>query len=245
MKSRHLIFFTLASVSCLFLSVCTPAQAQPPANPEKLQNIRKLIVLLDEVDGLRRGMHEGIAPLCEKTPHLQKESREALAREIDEKDLSTLVEKLVPIYDKYLSDNEVSELLKFYESPMGKGVAQAMPQITRESQRITLEWKNSLVKKVMDKRDGLIGAAAAGDTAKVKELLANGADVNRRNSRGVTALMAAAYKGSTELAQLFVEKGANVNAGSNKGSTPLMAAVESGNKTLVKFLLDKGADPNA
>ena len=106
----------------------------------------------------------------------------------------------------YLTDEEVSEMLKFYESPTGKKVTAALPQITRESRRISLEWRQSLAKKVTDRQGELIRAAAMGDTAKVNELLSTGADVNERNSHGVTALMAAAYKGNTELARLLIQQ---------------------------------------
>jgi len=193
----------------------------------------------------KQSLQKELASLREKAPQPGSENEEAPAKEVDDKDLQGLVDRLVPVYEKYLTDEEVSEMLRFYESPTGKRVAQAMPQIREESRRITLEWRQNLVKKVMDKQGGLIPDAAAGDMDSVKELLSSGADVNERNSRGMTALMAAAHKGNMELAKLLVEKGANVNARSNKGSTPLMAAVQSGNKELVKFLLDSGADANA
>ncbi|MGO9118091.1 MAG: ankyrin repeat domain-containing protein [Desulfomonilaceae bacterium] len=222
MRNRHLFLFTIAWASYLFILAFTGAHAQPPADTEKLQNIRKLIMLLGGPD--------------------MQEPR--LSKDVDEKDLQGLIEKLVPVYEKHLTDEEVSELLKFYESPTGKKAAQAMPQISEESRRIVLEWRQSLAKKVMDKQSELVSAVTAGDTARVKELLSKGADVNERNSRGVTPLIAAAYKRNTEVAKLLVEKGADVNATTRKGITPLMAAVEARNRELVKFLLDHGADAN-
>jgi len=245
LKTRHLFLCILAWVSCLFLLACTGAHSQPPASTEKLKNIRKLIVLLGGLDVQKRSLQDELASLREKVPRLRAEDGEALAKEVDEKEIQPLIDNLVPVYDKYLTDEEVSELLKFYESPTGKRVAQALPQMREESRRITLEWRQSLVKKLMDKQGGLIPAVTTGDTATVKQLLSSGADVNERNSRGTTPLMAAAYKGNMDLAKLLVEKGADVNARSNKGSTPLMAAVQYGNKEPVKFLLDNGADANA
>jgi hypothetical protein len=235
----------LAGVSCLFLLTFTSAHAQQPASTEKLQNIRKLIVLLGGLDAQKRSVQDELASLTEKFPQLRAEYGEALAKEINEKDFQTLIDKLVPVYDKHLTDEDVSEMLKFYESSTGKRVAEAMPLMREESRRIAQEWRKSLVKKVIDKRGGgLIRAVAAGDTATVKELLSTGSDVNERNSRGVTPLIAAAYKGNLELAQLLVEKGVDVNSQTLKGLTALMAAVEAGNAEVVRFLLSKGADAN-
>ncbi len=222
MRTRHLFLCTLAWLSCLFLLACTSAQAGSPAGTEKLQNIRKLIVLLGGLE-----MQE---------PRLRSE--------VDEKEFQGLIDKLVPVYEKYLTDAEVSEMLKFYESPTGKRVAQAMPQVGEESRRIVLEWRQGLANKVMDKQSELVSAVTAGDTARVKELLSKGADVNERNPHGMPALVAASYNGNAELVKLLVEKGANINATTRKGITPLMAAVEARNKKLVKFLLDHGADAN-
>ena len=230
MRTRHLFLCILAWVSCLHLLTCTAALAQSPSSTEKLQNIRKLIVILGGLDIQKQGIHEEIGASRKK--------------EVDKKDLQVLIDRLVPVYDKYLTDEEVSKMLRFYESPIGKRVAQAMPKMREESRRITLEWRQAHVKKGMDKRRGLIHAVAKGDTAAVKELLSSGANVNQQNSRGVTALMAAAYKGNVEVAKLLVENDADVNARTSKGMTPLMAAVQFGNKELVKFLLDKGADAN-
>jgi uncharacterized protein len=212
MRTTHPICCSLAAISCLFLFTSFAAQAQSPASPYKLQNIRKLIVLLGGVDVLKQRMHDEIAALREKSPHLQKEYWESLATESDEKDLQGLVDRLVSTYDKYLTDEEVSEMLRFYESPVGKKVTAALPQISTESRRIIREWRQSFAKRVTDRPGELIRAAATGDIAKVNEFLASGADVNERNSHGVTPLMAAAYKGNTELAQFLVEKGADVNA---------------------------------
>jgi ankyrin repeat protein len=238
------LFLILAYVSCLFLLTYTNAHAQAPSSTEKLQNIRKLIVLLGGLDMQKRNVQEELASWHEKTPQARSEDGEALAKEVSEKEIQGLIDKLVPVYDKYLTDEDVSEMLKFYESPTGKRVAQAMPQMREESRRVTLEWRQSLAKKVTDKRCGLIRAATTGDISAVRGLLFTGADVNERNSRGVTPLITAAYKGNLELTTLLVEKGADVNATTRKGLTPLMAAVEAGNTDLVTFLLSKGADAN-
>lgn len=88
----------------------------------------------------------------------------------------------------------------------------------------------------------LMGAAARGELAQVKDILAKGADVNATDQDGRTALMLAALGGRPEVARLLIEQGADINARMKGGSTVLMAAVMVGNPEVVRLLVDKGAD---
>src|SRR5260370_41950215 len=51
----------------------------------------------------------------------------------------TFVDRVVPIYDKYFSDEDIQGLLKFYGTPLGQRAIKALPQITRESQAVGIE----------------------------------------------------------------------------------------------------------
>lgn len=49
-------------------------------------------------------------------------------------DPNSLTEKVLPIYDKYLSEQDVKGLLEYYQSPLGQRMLKALPEIARESQ---------------------------------------------------------------------------------------------------------------
>ena len=87
----------------------------------------------------------------------------------------------------------------------------------------------------------LMDAAAKGDFAKVRDLLAKGADANAGDRSGRTALMAAA---NAQIAQALIARGANVNAKSSTGATALNNAITWNRADVAKVLLDRGADPN-
>ena len=77
----------------------------------------------------------------------------------------------------------------------------------------------------------------------LERLIKLGADVNKQNDAGATALMWAAS--DPEKTRLLVGHGADVNARSTDMRTPLMiAARRPGNDATVKLLLDHGANPN-
>jgi uncharacterized protein len=46
-----------------------------------------------------------------------------------------LTEKIIPIYDKYLTEEDVDGLLQYYRSPLGQRMLKALPEIARESQQ--------------------------------------------------------------------------------------------------------------
>ncbi len=85
---------------------------------------------------------------------------------------------------------------------------------------------------------------AAGDAAKVKLLLLNGANVDAKTVEGRTPLFAVATMADGAAAMRhLLEAGADVNAVTLAGTTPLFPAVNAG-AGMTKLLLDKGADPN-
>jgi len=87
-------------------------------------------------------------------------------------------------------------------------------------------------------------AAMQGDSATVRSLLRQGADVNAAQGDGMTALHWAARKGDAELAQMLIYAGANVKATTRLGAyTPLFMASQLGHAGVVDSLLKAGADP--
>jgi uncharacterized protein len=93
-------------------------------------------------------------------------------------------------------------------------------------------------------RSDVADAAKRGDTAAVRMLLAQRADVNAAQADGATALHWAVYRGDKELTALLIHGGANVRAANREGSTPLWLASVNGDAAILAALIDAGADPN-
>ena len=85
-------------------------------------------------------------------------------------------------------------------------------------------------------------AAKAGNVQALRALLAAGADVNRTDSGGSTALHLAARHGRTDAVIECLALGANVVTKDNCGYTPLHRATEGGHTGTVAALLTHGAD---
>lgn len=80
----------------------------------------------------------------------------------------------------------------------------------------------------------------------VRFLLEKGAQVNKKQDRGETAIFVSCHTGNLELTQLLIDAGAEVNIANRSGITPLMnAAGPGGNLKLVQLLVEHGADIQA
>jgi ankyrin repeat protein len=89
-------------------------------------------------------------------------------------------------------------------------------------------------------------ATLKGHAETIKELIAQGKDINARNIRGYSPLHLAVVKGKGEVVQLLLENGAEVDAAAtDSGCTSLHYAASLGHAELCELLVRYGADPDA
>ncbi len=89
----------------------------------------------------------------------------------------------------------------------------------------------------------ILTAAKRGELAKVKDLLAKGADVNAKTNYSQTPLMFAAQNGHLEVVKTLVEAGADLDVVDTfyKSFTALSAAAQGNHTEVIRFLIGKGA----
>jgi len=85
-------------------------------------------------------------------------------------------------------------------------------------------------------------AAAAGDAATIKSLLAKGADIEARDASGATALLVATHANKVDAARALIEAGADVNAKDGIEDSPYLYAGARGHLDILKMTLAHGAD---
>lgn len=90
---------------------------------------------------------------------------------------------------------------------------------------------------------GLHAAAAQGDVAVIKRLLAGGANINARDGNGRTPLMVAAHKRDLVAARALIAAGADLNALDNDRYDILTISGVADDPAMVKLAIASGANP--
>ncbi|EIM05992.1 hypothetical protein A1A1_13347 [Planococcus antarcticus DSM 14505] len=88
----------------------------------------------------------------------------------------------------------------------------------------------------------LMSAVSRGDLAAVEDSIANGEDLNAKDSDGADAVMYAAYSGDMTIMSYLLDAGADANTNDDY-STALGAAVMYGEYDSALLLVENGADP--
>jgi hypothetical protein len=137
----------------------TPSGASPTQtkiDPAKEADIRHLL----DVMGSRKLMSETMDAMTNSIRPLMAnalppgEYREQLidlffAKFRAKADLQYLLDSGVRLYDKYFSHNEIKDMIKFYETPVGQKAASLMPQLTNEMRQAGEKWGEKLGRESM------------------------------------------------------------------------------------------------
>lgn len=107
-------------------------------------NYRKTLKKMFEVSGTEESYKTVITQLItmfkQQYSDVSDEIWDELANEFLKTSLNDLVDMLVPIYKKYLTQNDLEELIKFYYTPVGKKFAKNTPLIMQESMQVGQQW---------------------------------------------------------------------------------------------------------
>ena len=95
-------------------------------------------------------------------------------------------------------------------------------------------------------RTPIIVSTLGGHQELVAYLIENEANLNRKDSKGKTALMYAVEKGDEAIVNMLVKGGADVNQKEpTRGENALLIAIQTGQLGIAAFLLDNGSNPNS
>lgn len=97
-------------------------------------------------------------------------------------------------------------------------------------------------KDVMLMSHPLVQAAERGDNDRVRQLLKEGADIDARDARGRTAIMAATHGNRPETVRLLIEAGADMNAQDDRLDNPFLYAGAEGLLEVLEVLIAAKAD---
>jgi len=114
------------------------ASAQSSVPTEKEQAIRRLLVLTKAGDLGVQIIEQALPQVKASLGMIPAEKRTKILQVYEEemrKDFTSekMTAAVIPIYDKYLSLDEIKQLIAIYETPIGQKLIAVLPQITREA----------------------------------------------------------------------------------------------------------------
>lgn len=136
------IVLLIVAVFCLNI-----VQAQEKET-EIQKDIRELLVLTGSAKVGKQVMAQLISNFKKASPQIPDEFWTEFMKEIDEDEMIKLV---IPIYEKFYTHEEIKELKKFYNSPIGKKSIQVLPQLTQESLVVGQKWGRELALRIRAK----------------------------------------------------------------------------------------------
>jgi len=135
------VFVFVHSPSIQVNAQSTAPAAKSPIDPQKEARIRELMDLTGAKDLgqqlIDAGMEEFRSSVMDSQPDNPRARQfvEAFAARFQKRfDSKSLNEQIIPIYDKYLSTEDLKGLLDYYRSPLGQRMLKALPDVARESQ---------------------------------------------------------------------------------------------------------------
>lgn len=128
----------------------------PPINPAKEASIRKLLELTgakqhaidfgNEVGEHLKDMLEKEYPRGGRIQQIGDTLVSKLAARLNSDDF---IARLIPIYDKAFSEEDLKGINQFYESPVGRKLLEAMPTVMEEVGNVSEQWVNELIPQIM------------------------------------------------------------------------------------------------
>ena len=172
MKKMLLVFSVMAVV-------LSPVFAEEKADKdmaEKVKNIKKMIELTGgkaTAKKLMNGMMENMKKMSLKTidesiendefkndPEMIAVRNEYMGKILDSSmklyNIDELIDSMIPLYAKYMTNDDILGVIAFYESPAGKHMIEAVPKIMQEYMKTIMDSMPAKTKKIQENMKEMI-----------------------------------------------------------------------------------------
>ena len=124
-----------------------PLFAQDPDRAGKIQDIKRLLALMDAEKATNQMFDQMAAAMKTASP----DGDSFLQEFRKEMTIDKMMEIAVASYEKYLSRDDVRAMIRFYDSPAGRRLVEAMPKITSEMATQSMALSQEIARKLIEK----------------------------------------------------------------------------------------------
>jgi hypothetical protein len=160
---------TLAILGSIFISIsiCGICLAQnPQEQPKQTNSTSGEAAKTNKVDEAKRADIMKMLELTgagklglqavEQMIGMQRQANPSVPSEfwdefLAEIDVEELLQLSLPSYEKHFTHDEIKELIKFYESPVGKKMIAVQPQVMQESMVAGQKWGMDIARKITER----------------------------------------------------------------------------------------------
>ncbi len=129
----------------LMLLTCSLASQ---AQPAKEDSVKELMNISGAEQMGTMMMNQMIPALKQAIPEASEEFWQDVMVSMDMKDL---MNNIIPVYQKNLSEVDIQAILAFYKTPSGQKLLASQPAIMQESMQIGQQWGQRVFQEVMQK----------------------------------------------------------------------------------------------
>jgi hypothetical protein len=114
-------------------------------------SLTKLIHVSGSEAAYKGALNQMISMFKQQQSNVPKAFWDEFTAEVNKDAINQLVNLILPIYQKHLTEADLLGVIAFYETPAGKKFAEKTPLITQESMVAGQEWGKQVGQKVVDK----------------------------------------------------------------------------------------------
>jgi len=121
------------------------------SDPAYVQALKKMFELNGSEETYKAAIKQSLNMFKDQFPEDESNFIKEFEAELLNTSFNDLFEMLTPVYAKYLTLADVEEMIKFYETPIGKKFAKNTPSITQESMQIGQQWGMKMGERITEK----------------------------------------------------------------------------------------------
>jgi len=138
------------SILTLLLTFVTTFSFSQENNSYK-SSLTKLIQVSGSEAAYKGVLNQMVSMFKQQQSNVPKEFWDEFTIEVNKNAIDQLVNLVLPIYQKHLTEADLLGVIAFYETPTGKKFAEKTPLITQESMLAGQEWGKQIGQKVVDR----------------------------------------------------------------------------------------------
>lgn len=132
--------------SLIILSFCVLSLSANAQSNSKNEKIKQLLELSGSGKMGIQVMNQMMNSFKSSYSKAKEDFWAEFKKEIKPEDIENMI---IPIYDKYYTEEDVDQLIIFYNSPIGKKMISTMPQVMQESIIAGQAWGKQISEKVL------------------------------------------------------------------------------------------------